>query len=218
MLATTRPAIRRAGIAATVAALLATLGDLVLLWVSYAASGAFPIATPPAGVLMPATWIGAVAILGYVAGYWQAACGLVPAGERLARAVFLAGAAMAGVGAVIHAMTGLAVHDELLRGGDVSPARMVGAQLPLWLVGLACGGVAGGLFAAAVLRRPTAYPRWMAAANPFVLPPVIAAVAAPFGPRVRAFVVPAAPNIAHALFFALTTAALTRGNDRARSA
>jgi hypothetical protein len=58
----------------------------------------------------------------------------------------------------------------------------------------------------------------MAATNPLVLPAVIGVLGALCGPRVRAFVVPAAPNIAHALFFALTTAALTRGSDRARSA
>jgi hypothetical protein len=233
--AATPSALRRAGIVAVAAALLATLGDLVLLWVSYAGSGAHGVRPPPAGVLLPATWLGAVAILVYAVGYWQAACGLVDAGERLARAVFLGGAAMAGVGGVIHGMTGLTVHYEMLRGGDASPARMVAAQLPLWLVGLLCGGIAGTSFAAAVIRGPTAYPRWMAAANPLVLPLLIAGVAALGGPRVRAFVVPAAPNIAHVLFFLLTTITLRdvaartadpvraaavseRGSGRARSA
>ena len=109
LLAPTPRALRHAGIVAIAATLFATVSDLALLWVSYARSGAFGIVAPPAGLLMPATFVGALAILFYAVGYWQVACGLSSAGERLARRVFLLGAVMAGIGAVIHGMTGLIV-------------------------------------------------------------------------------------------------------------
>ena len=140
MLAPTARALRSAGIVAIAAALLATLSDLTLVWVSVASAGAVP--APPPGITRPATYVGALAILCYAVGYWQVACGLLGAGERVARRVFLLGAAMAGVGAVIHGMTGLTLHYEAQRGGDLSPAHVIVSLLPLWLLGLACGGVA----------------------------------------------------------------------------
>ncbi len=161
---------------------------------------------------MPATYVGVLAILGYAVGYWQVACGLVGAGEAVARRVFVAGALMAGVGAVIHGMTGLTIRYETLGGGDVPVARAIAALLPLWLLGLACGAVAAVAYIQAVLRGTTAYPRWMAAANPIVLPVAIGGLSALVGERVRAFVVPAAPNLGHVVFFGLTT--LTRRRAR----
>jgi hypothetical protein len=178
--------------------------------VSYAGRGDLGVTAPPAGVLMAATYVGVLAILCYAVGYWQVACGLLAAGERPARRVFLFGAAMAGVGGVIHGMTGLTIRYEGLSGGDLSPARAIAMLLPLWLLGLACGGVVAVSYVGAIVRGPTAYPRWMAAANPMVLPVAVAGLSVFFGPRVRAFVVPAAPNIAHAIFFGLTAAALRR--------
>ena len=101
---------------------------------------------------MAATYVGALAILCYAVGYWQVACGLLAAGDRLARRVFLLGAAMAGVAGVIHGMTGLILRYEVARGGDVSPAHAIASLLPLWLLGLACGGLATALYAGAILR------------------------------------------------------------------
>jgi hypothetical protein len=215
MLAPTPAALRRAGIVAIAAAVVATLSDLALLWASFARAGALGLPAPPARLLTPATYVGALAILCYAVGYWQAACGLLRAGEPLARRVFLFGAAVAGIGAIIHGMTGLGIRCESALGGDPSPMRAIVALLPLWLLGVACGVIGTALYAWAILRHATAYPQWMAAANPTVLPVALAALAMLCGPRVRSFVVPAAPNIAHVVFFTLTTAAL-RDDGRAR--
>lgn len=205
MLTPTPRALRQTGVVAIVAAVLATLSDLTLLRASHTSSAAV------AGLIMPATYLGALAILFYAMGYWQVACGLLPAAERPARRVFLLGAATAGVGAVIHGMTGAMLRERILHGGDLSPAMMIAALLPLWVLGVACGGVANIIYALAILRGPTAYPRWMAAANMLVLPVAVSVLALPGGPEVRALVVPAAPNIAHVIFFSLTTAVLGRG-------
>ncbi len=208
MLAPTPDSIRHAGIVAVLAALLATGSDLSLLWLARRAVAGVP---PSPRLTMAVTYVGALAILAYAVGYWQVACGLLAAGERLARRVFFSGAAMAGVGAVIHGMTGITLRYEALRGGDVSPTQMIASLLPLWVLGVACGTVLTALYVRAILQGPTGYPKWMAAANPMSLPAAVAAVSALGGPTVSALLVPAAPNIAHAIFFALTTVALRAG-------
>jgi len=64
-------------------------------------------------------------------------------------------------------------------------------------------GVAGSVaFALPVARGTSAYPRWMAGANPAALVVVIG-IAASVAPWSRALIVPASPNLAHGIFFAL---------------
>src|SRR5262249_46307786 len=121
VLTPTPRALHEAGVVAVVAALLATLSDLTLLWISHAGSAVV------AGLTMPATYVGALAILFPARGYWRVGCGLPPAGAKAARRVFLLGAATAGVGAIIHGMTGITLRYEALHGGDVSPARTIAA-------------------------------------------------------------------------------------------
>jgi hypothetical protein len=75
--------------------------------------------------------------------------------------------------------------------------------LPLWalLAGLVLVGSA--LYALAIWRGPTAYPRWMAIVNPALLVVVLSTI----GSRsawLRAFLLPAAPNVAHVVFFGAT--------------
>src|SRR5262249_47299398 len=153
--------------------------DLTLLRISQAGS------TVVARLTMPATYVGALAILFYAVGYWQVACGLLPAGGRAARRGFLLRAAAAGGGGGIHGVTGVPLRYEGPQGGDVSPARIIAALLPLWVLGVACGSVANVIYAVAILRGPTAYPRWMAAANMLVLPVAVSALALPGGNEVR---------------------------------
>jgi hypothetical protein len=155
------------------AAFVATLGDGMLLWVSNAGRMGFDLPAPPFGALTAGTYFGALAILLYAVGYWQVAYGLMPAGERLARWVFILGASTAGVGAVIHGMTGAIVRYEAPRGGDVSPATVITYLLPLWVLGSVSGVLAAVLYTYAILRRHTRYPRWMAGANMGVLPVLI---------------------------------------------
>jgi hypothetical protein len=64
------------------------------------------------------------------------------------------------------------------------------------------------LYAAAVLRGGTAYPRWMALVNPLLLVMATSALAAA-SPTLEAFLLPAGPNVVHVVFFA---AAATRAS------
>jgi len=208
---------RAAGVAATVAALAATAGDLLLLWVANAARPELRgLPPPPPGSLVAGYYLGVLAIPLYGLGYWQVAEDITPGGRRAARAVFFLGLAGGVVGGVVHGVTGLVIHaDHLLGAAGEDPLAVVARHgaflLPLW--GLLGVLVVGGsiLYARAVLGGSTRYSRWMAALNPALLVAVLGALATA-SPRLEAFLLPAAPNVAHVLFFAATT--LVPGADR----
>ena len=60
------------------------------------------------------------------------------------------------------------------------------------------------LFAVPVARGASAYPRWMVLASPAVVVMLIAACAS-VTTWSRALIAPASPNLAHVIFFAVTT-------------
>jgi hypothetical protein len=198
-----------------VAAVVATAGDLGLLWAANAARPELGLPPPPAGVLLAGYYAGAFAVPLYVLGYWQLSRRLVPAGPTLARAVYLLGTAGSIVGGILHALTGFVIRYEGssgLSGADpmVIVLRYGMFLVPLWglIVGTTVAGSA--LYALAVQRGGTAYPRWMAAVNPFVLEGILLLVARVTSPVVAAFLVPATPNVAHVVFFAASVAAARR--------
>jgi hypothetical protein len=209
----TPAALRTAGLVATLAALAATAGDGLLLWVANAARPDLAgLPPPPGGALLGGLYLGALAIPLYAAGYWQVGAALAPAGAGRARAVFLLGAYGAALGGAIHAVTGLVLHVE--RAGGVAAAeplevvaRWGAFLLPPWGLAAVLLTVAWALCARAVLGGRTLYPRWTAAANPLLLLGVLAALSAG-STWLRAFLLPAAPNVVHVLFFGLSTAVL----------
>jgi hypothetical protein len=73
--------------------------------------------------------------------------------------------------------------------------------------------VVSALFVALVLRGRTSYPRWIAAANPILL---LALVFASYFalPAVGGYLVPTAMNVAHVIFFGLSTVAWSRTGRR----
>jgi hypothetical protein len=199
----------RLGVYAIVAALLATCGDLLLLWVTNAARPDLALPHPPRGALAIGTYLGVLAIPLFGVGYWHAAAGLAPGSPRAARLVFLLGAYGGAVGGVVHGLTGLIIHIERHAGTPVvdpftalTPYRPY--LLPLWgllTVFLVVGSV---LYALAITRRRTVYPRWMALLNPVLIVVALSAVGST-SPVLRAFLVPAGPNVAHVIFFVATT-------------
>jgi hypothetical protein len=197
---------------AAVAALAASAGDLLLLWVGSAGRSELGLQAPPAGALLAGHLLGVFAIPLYGFGYWGVARGITAAHRRAARFVFVTGALGGAYGGVVHGITG--VVGQLERVGGVAPgdplafvARLGAFLVPLW-IGLAVAIAAGSLvFAVAVARGPSAFPRWMAFANPLALVLLTALLGAPT-PVGRALLVPAAPNLAHVWFFALAGLAL----------
>jgi hypothetical protein len=198
----------RLGWVAVAAAVTATAGDLLLLWVANAARPEFTrLVPPPPGALPLGTYLGVLAIPVYAAGYWDAGRGLGP--RAAARWVFALGAAAAALGAVVHGMTGLVLHFERLQGtSGASPEAVVmrhGLYLvPLWGALAVLSVVGSAVWAITIRRGGTAYPRWLALANPVCLILTTSLVAAPW-PDLAAFLGPAGPNVAHVVFFALAT-------------
>jgi hypothetical protein len=197
---------------AAVAALAASLGDLLLLWFANAGRSELGLPAPPDGALLIGHQLGVFAIPLYGVGYWGVSRAIGAAHRCAARFVFVAGALGGAYGGVVHGVTGIAEQLEAAAGiapGDPMAfiARLGAFLVPLWAV-IAIAITAGSVvFAVAVARGDTALPRWMALASPFALVVLGALLGAPT-PIGRALLVPAAPNLAHVWFFALAALAL----------
>jgi uncharacterized protein DUF6796 len=188
-------------------AVAASAGDLALLWVAWAHDGGLGVGAPPRGTLLVGHYLGVLGIPLYALGYRALAAGIRPATPSAARWVVGLGAVGSVVGAVVHGLTGALTHVAIRTNAATAPTAMTaipeGAYLlPLWgIVGIALA-VGSVVFAIAVTGGGTVFPRWFAACNPLVVTLVIAALAAPF-PVGAGLVVPAAPNLAHVVVFAL---------------
>jgi hypothetical protein len=197
-----------AGSVATLAALLASTGDFLLL--AHGAARAAGDRTVDAPALIAGHYLGVTFIPFFAIGYWLAAKGL-GAVRGWTRLVFPLGAAISAYGAVVHGVTAVLIETNLAGEGAASPATVPHATylMPLWGLVFAPALIVSGLFAIIVLAGRTGFPRWFAAANPAVLMMLVAAASLPF-PSAAAYVIPAAPNLAHVLFFAFMTVILAR--------
>ena len=194
------------------AAVAASLGDLALLLVGTAPH--FGRALPaPTVVLAGGGVLGVVGIPLYAVGYRAASSCIrarAPAGARVVR---VAGLLAALIGAAIHAATALTIARQLAAGPSAAatpdPLAAV-AQSPalvaLWVAAGVCFTAASAPLAWRGLRGPE---RWTLA-NPIVLTLAFSVLGAGFELG-RWLLAPAAPNLAHAAFFAL-------GRARARRA
>jgi len=205
-----RPVVQ--GRIALVAAIAATAGDVLLLATSNAGRPGFEwLPAPSESTLWVGTYLGLLAIPCYGLGYRAIARGLSAPYRGVVAALGVAGGVLGGT---MHGLTGLVTHVELAGGtGGIDPvtllARYGAYLLPLWALvgaGLVIGSTA---FALGVARGRSSMPRWMALANPAfaTLAIVLAGTTFDIG---RAFLVPAAPNVAHVVFFALAAATSKR--------
>jgi hypothetical protein len=191
---------------AALAAMAATLGDLLML---YVANSRRPELLLPE-VSAEALWVGAaLGVLGipvYALGYHAASRMLGPVSRRSARAVFLLGSLGAAIGAGIHALTALQIQSDLEAGAPaLDPIEAVaswGPTLPaLWAMAAALVVSASLIFGWRVGRGGGPAPRFLGLANPALITVALVGVGMTT-PLLRAFLAPAAPNVAHVLFFA----------------
>jgi hypothetical protein len=199
-------------------AIAASVGDLALLWVAWAADGRFGFASPPAGTLLAGHYLGILGIPLYGLGYRALARGIRAAAPRAARAVALLGAVGSVVGAVVHGLTGALTATALRTGAVTAPDAMAAIPeaallLPLWAIVAVVLALGSAVFATVVGQGGTRFPRACAVCNPLLATLVIAMLAAPF-PVTAAFIVPAAPNLAHVVVFATMLLILSRGVPR----
>ncbi len=191
------------------AAVAASLGDLALLYVVNARRADLGLPPPPAGLLVAGFYLGVLALPLYGLGYWQVAAGLRRDDPRGARHVFVLGAYGGALGAVVHGVTAHVIRVEELAGVPGADPLAVIAQhgvflLPLWGA-LTLMTIAGStIYATVVLRGRSAYPRWMAFVNPALMLVATSLLALP-SVWLAAFLLPAAPNLVHVVFFAACT-------------
>jgi hypothetical protein len=205
---------RGAGVAC-VAAAVASAGDLLLLLAANAGrpeAGALP--PPSEGVLVLGHYLGVLAIPVYALGYRQVAAVLAPGSPRIARWVFGLGAYGSALGGSVHGLTALLISTQRRTDTPLAdPLAFVAHAgpylLPLATLVMATLLAGSILYTVAVLRGGTALPPWMAAASPALLVAILGTLAWP-SLALRSFVVPAAPNLAHVIFFALVARATMR--------
>jgi hypothetical protein len=196
--------VRIAFAVAAAAAVVASVGDLLMLWVANALRPGFGIPSPPPGALRLGVALGVVAIPLYALGYAAAAARARPALGRGADAVMLAGGLGAVLGAYIHAATAWLIEDQMRGAGAVGApldgVMRAGAALTVpWAAATLLVMLASAALAWAARRA--AVPRAWLVANPAVATLLLGAAGAATELG-RAFVVPAAPNLAHIVFFA----------------
>jgi hypothetical protein len=210
--------VRTAFAVATAAAVIATAGDLLMLWVANALRAGFAIASPPVGALRLGAALGVVAIPLYALGWAAAAARAAHALGRGAPWVMVAGGLGAILGAYIHAATASLV-EEQARGRATTPiadplAGVMAAGPPLLVPwALATVLVVAASAAMVYAARRAAVPRSWQLANPAVVT-VLLALGGATSELGRAFLVPAAPNVAHVVFFATALASCGRLDRR----
>ena len=198
---------------AAAAAVVASIGDLLMLWVANALRPGFGIPRPPSGALGIGVALGVAAIPLYALGYAAAAARARPALGRGTEGVMLAGGLGAVLGAYIHAATAWLIEDQMGGAPVGSPLEGVmragGALTVPWAAAALLVLLASAALAYAAWRA--AVPRVWLIANPAVATMLLGAAGAATELG-RAFVVPAAPNLAHVVFFATALrSAGTRG-------
>ena len=190
---------------AALAAMAATLGDLLMLYVSNSRRPELLLPAVPEAFLWLGAVLGVVGIPLYALGYHAASRIIGAFSQRAARALFLLGGLGALIGAVIHASTALQIHSGLEAGAAAQdPLSSVASGGPTILVLWALAGAlvlsASVLFGWFVTRRGDSGSHLLGLANPALV--TVALVGAGMStPLLRSFLVPAAPNVAHVVFF-----------------
>ncbi len=189
--------LRLAGLSATLGAALGLAGDFVLLEATHYGTQ---------DGLLCGHLLGVFGIPLYGLGYWQASHAIRFAAPRRAAVVLFSGMFLAALGSAIHGITGaLLVAAPVTASGGVWAYEPYGAYVwPVWGVAALLLVVASLCLVAAVIWQPTPYPRFFAVFSPALLVLGIGLVSLPF-PELRRFLAPAAPNLAHVIFFSAST-------------
>ncbi|MFO7560003.1 MAG: DUF6796 family protein [Desulfobacterales bacterium] len=192
---------------ATFAALAATLGDLLMLYVINSRRPELLLPELPEVFLWVGGALGVVGIPFYSAGYHAAARILGTISQNAARAVFFIGILVAVLGAVIHGITALKIHADLKAGAAVQdPLLSVlswgPAIIVLWALAAVLVFTASAVFFWFAIHGRGFAPFLAGLANP-ALVTVLLSVVGMSTPLLRSFLIPSAPNMAHVTFFAV---------------
>lgn len=198
---------RRELAVASGAAVVATLGDLLLLFVGNSARPELGLPRPPELALPLGALLGVCAIPAYALGYRAVARAIRPGSRPLARVVLVCGSAAAAIGALIHGLTALTIRAAIESGASAAPPMEAVAASGTGLV--AAWITASLLFLAASIAvfAARALPRSVTWLNPLAVTVVLVLAGLPWEWG-RSFLVPAAPNLAHVVFFLVALSTL----------
>jgi hypothetical protein len=180
------------------------LGDFALLFVAHG----LPAQADSLEAMRTLLWIGGVlgvvTIPMYALGYATASHIVSAASVGGARTVLVAGAVGSLLGSFIHGVTAVHIGTDLGSATQASDPLAAVASSPLlvalWGLAAVSMAIASAVFCWHVARGATSAPRSASLANPVLVTLVLVCVGLPFVPG-RAYLVPAAPNLAHLVFF-----------------
>lgn len=210
--------LRLAGIVGTAAALLGGVGDVLLFYAPGFADDLFVVRTLPEWRIVVGTLL-AISVIPFLAiGYWAFSRYLLPAGKRLANAIFVGGIYGAGIGSAIHGVVGilvLVVKQNGITGENTEFIRTY-AQIvvPLYALFYILMTVGTLVLAVVMWQRRSAYPRWFAALLP-LWPNLLVLGIAEIIPPLGDVLVPSIANLSHALMFGTMTALFWGREDEA---
>jgi uncharacterized protein DUF6796 len=194
---------------ATLASFAATVGDFLMLYVVNAGGEMLHLPPPGTAVLFVGYVLGIFAIPLYGVGFWAVAKILAAETPLSGQVVLVSGVIMAVLGGIIHGVTGISIEAQV-RTGEIMKEPLAGVLeygvylLPLWAIASVLSCIVSVGFAWGILNGQSRLPRSMSLFNPVLLT-VFFTLAGTATPMLKAFLVPAAPNVAHLVFFALTT-------------
>lgn len=199
-------ATRQGVVVGAAAALSASIGDFAELYVGNALRPELGLPHPPDIVLWIGCLLGLIGLPLFGFGYRAVARSFADRAPTLARITTIAGIVTGFVGAIVHVYTALLIDRQVHAGAastDPAHAIMAGGPTLLWLWAITALSliVASAAFATGHGRRfGFAHP--LTLLNPFSLTLLLAVIGG-VGTWGAAFLQPAAPNLAHMLFFVL---------------
>jgi hypothetical protein len=194
------------------AALIASVCDLMML--SAALVPPTDLWASTERLLGVSAVLGTIAIPVYAVGSTAIARSLDFGHSGLRRTIIVSGTIIGTVGAVIHSMTAVFIY-QAQSAGDVwavDDALRLGPLLPfLWAVAAAASVLAASVILFSAFSGRSSLSRIVAAQNPVAATVFIVVAVLAFGSdRLSQFLVPAAPNLAHLLFFVVAASNRTR--------
>jgi len=206
---------RTAGLIAVFATLAVAFGDELSLYApgGFDAIGYTHLLSISELRLKWGYFLGVFGLPFFILGFWHIYQGLKSAGTWLSLPVFLINTFVVVIGTVTHGQTALLAlllqAQEKVLGEDLDVLVEIFNQFrfyydPILLMLRVLTLITSIWFVIAVLSKRTRYPRWMAFFNPWLIL-IVLMVPGFISPNVGAHLTPPAFNIAHMLFFGIST-------------
>jgi len=188
---------------ASIAAVVASVADLMMLSVVLISAPEVKVA--PGVLLSVSAILGSIAIPFYALGYAAIARSFTSPAPGLRRTIVVSGIIVGVMGGILHAATAVFIWRSWESGLMVKPGDVLhsGLLLPmLWGLATAATLLASGALGFAVVAGKSSLRPVVAVLNPVVGTALIVSLVLVSGSKNLAeFLVPAAPNLAHVIFF-----------------